>query len=106
LVPRDGPEHNYHRPSVDLLFRSAAQELGARAVGVLLTGMGADGAEGLRALFDRGAWTVAQQPGTCAADGMPRSGIERGGAKYVVAPDEMVGVLLNAQSGSKSCPRC
>jgi two-component system chemotaxis response regulator CheB len=101
LAPLDGPERNYHRPSVDVLFRSAASELGARAIGVLLTGMGADGAEGLRLLFDRGAWTVAQEPSTCAADGMPRSAIQRGGAKYVVTPDEMVGVLLRAHNGGK-----
>lgn len=96
LAPLEGPEHNYHRPSVDLLFRSAALHLGSRALGVLLTGMGSDGADGLRELFDQGAWTMAQDPGTCAADGMPRSAIERGGAKYVLAPEEMVGMLVRA----------
>ena len=82
--PRDG-----HRPSVTVLFESAAKTLGARAVGVLLTGMGRDGAEGLRALREAGARTICQDEETSVVFGMPAVAIELGAAE-VVAPVERI----------------
>ena len=81
----DQPRVNGHRPSVDVLFHSVAQELGAKAIGVLMTGMGDDGAAGLGAIHAAGGFTVAQSPETCVVDSMPRSAIERGFASKVVS---------------------
>jgi two-component system chemotaxis response regulator CheB len=92
----DGPEHNYHRPSADILFRSAAIHFGSAVIGVILTGMGADGSDGMRALLNAGAWTFAQNPSTCAADGMPRSAIAKGGVRAVLMPDELAGAMVRA----------
>lgn len=72
-----------HLPSVDVLFRSAAETLGAQAVGVLLTGMGSDGAQGLLAMSQAGAYTVAQDEATCTVFGMPRAAISLGAAAAV-----------------------
>lgn len=75
---------NRHRPSVDVLFDSVAQTSGAAAVGVLLTGMGADGARGLKKMRDAGACTIAQDEQTCVVFGMPREAIALGGAEFVL----------------------
>ncbi|HYD88809.1 MAG TPA: chemotaxis response regulator protein-glutamate methylesterase [Vitreimonas sp.] len=69
---------NGHRPSVDVLFTSVAQEIGARAVGVILTGMGKDGALGLKAMREAGARTLGQDESTCVVYGMPRAAFEIG----------------------------
>jgi two-component system, chemotaxis family, protein-glutamate methylesterase/glutaminase len=68
----DRPPVNRHRPSVDVLFHSCARYLGANAVGVILTGMGSDGARGLRAMRDAGAFTIAQDEASCVVFGMPK----------------------------------
>jgi two-component system chemotaxis response regulator CheB len=83
--PRDG-----HRPSATVLFESAARVLGRRAVGVLLTGMGRDGAEGLRVLREAGARTICQDEATSVVFGMPAAAIELGAAE-IVAPVERIG---------------
>jgi two-component system chemotaxis response regulator CheB len=80
----DGPLVCRHRPSVDVLFRSVAKAAGSAAVGVLLTGMGADGAEGLLEMKMAGAATVAQDEATCVVFGMPREAIARGAAGDVL----------------------
>lgn len=80
---------NRHRPSVDVLFRSAAQVLGAAAVGVLLTGMGKDGAEGLLRMRDAGAWTIAQDEASCVVYGMPREAALIGAVCEVQPLDEI-----------------
>ena len=80
----DQPRVNGHRPSADVLFHSVAQEFGSNAVGVLMTGMGEDGAAGLGALQAAGALTAAQSPDTCVVDSMPRSAIERGFVSKIV----------------------
>ena len=80
----DQPRVNGHRPSADVLFNSVAQEFGSNAVGVLMTGMGEDGAAGLGALQAAGALTAAQSPDTCVVDSMPRSAIERGFVSKIV----------------------
>jgi two-component system chemotaxis response regulator CheB len=73
------PEGLLHRPSVDMLMNSAAEVLGSRALGVLLTGMGADGAAGMTAIRQAGGLTIAQDEATCVVYGMPRVAVERGG---------------------------
>lgn len=82
---RPGDPVSGHRPSVDALFHSVAQNVGADAVGILLTGMGADGAKGLLAMAKAGAHTIAQDEATCTVFGMPRVAISLGAAN-VVAP--------------------
>src|SRR5579863_6772386 len=74
----DGPLVSRHRPSVDVLFRSVAISAGRKAVGVIMTGMGDDGAQGLREMKDAGAVTIAQDEATCVVFGMPREAILRG----------------------------
>jgi two-component system chemotaxis response regulator CheB len=75
---------NRHRPSVDVLFDSVAEVGGSAAVAALLTGMGADGARGLKRLRDAGARTIAQDEETCVVFGMPREAIQLGGAEWVL----------------------
>jgi two-component system, chemotaxis family, protein-glutamate methylesterase/glutaminase len=81
----DQPRVNGHRPSANVLFHSVAQEFGSSAIGVLMTGMGDDGAEGMGAIQAAGGMTIAQSPDTCIVDSMPRSAIERGFAGRVVS---------------------
>ena len=79
----DGQPVNRHKPSVDVLFHSVAEQIGKTAIGVILTGMGADGAKGLKAMRDKGSQTVAQSEDTCVVFGMPREAIKLGGAEVV-----------------------
>jgi two-component system chemotaxis response regulator CheB len=79
-----GSPVNRHRPSVDVLFRSAARQAGKNAVGVILTGMGRDGAAGMLEMREAGAWNVAQDEASCVVFGMPRIAIECGAVDRVV----------------------
>ena len=90
----DGALVSRHRPSVDVLFRSVAEAAGKNATGVLLTGMGADGADGLLAMKRRGATTIAQDERTSVVFGMPREAILRGAVDEVLALGEIAGVLV------------
>ena len=90
----DGPPVCRHRPSVEVLFRSVAQAAGPFAAGVIMTGMGDDGAGGLLELREAGALTVAQNEATCVVFGMPREAIRRGAAKYVVPLDSIATTLM------------
>jgi len=81
---KTGPAVNHHRPSVDVLFQSVARSAGSSAVGVLLTGMGADGAKGLLAMHEKGAYTLAQDEQTCVVFGMPREAIRLGAVDDVI----------------------
>jgi len=81
---KDGPLVNRHRPSVDVLFRSVAQCAGKNALGVIMTGMGDDGARGLKEMRDAGAKTVAQDEATCVVFGMPKEAIKIGAAASVL----------------------
>ncbi len=82
----DAPPRSHQRPSVDILFESVAERYGAGAIGMLLTGMGSDGAEGMAALHRAGALTLAQKPSSCAVDGMPSSAIKLGVVAYQDSP--------------------
>lgn len=77
---KDGPPVHFQRPSVDVLFRSVAQHAGSNATGVILTGMGADGAKGLLAMREAGAHTIAQDEQSCVVFGMPKEAIKLGAA--------------------------
>ena len=81
----EGPPVNRHRPSVDVLFRSVAKSAGENALGIIMTGMGNDGAVGLREMHDAGALTLAQDEATCVVFGMPKEAIKLGAADQVVS---------------------
>jgi len=85
----DGPPVSRHRPSVDVLFRSAANRAGKNAVGIIMTGMGDDGAAGMLEMRDAGAYTFAQDEKSCVVFGMPKEAIARGGVDEVVPLGEM-----------------
>ena len=87
-----------HRPSVDVLFRSAAQCAGSNAVGIIMTGMGDDGANGLLEMRKAGAFTVAQDEESCVVFGMPKEAIERGGAAKIVALGQIRSEIMRAAS--------
>jgi two-component system, chemotaxis family, protein-glutamate methylesterase/glutaminase len=80
----DGPLINRHRPSVDVLFRSVARFAGKNATGIILTGMGDDGARGLKEMLEAGAYTVAQDEETCVVYGMPKEAVKLGAVKKVL----------------------
>lgn len=92
---KDGPPVSRHRPSVDVLFRSAAQMAGPNAVGVLLTGMGDDGARGLLEMKTAGAATIAQNEETCIVFGMPKEAIQRGAADKILALDRIAHEIMH-----------
>jgi two-component system chemotaxis response regulator CheB len=85
----DDPPVNHHRPSVDTLFRSMAKVAGDQSIGVMLTGMGADGAQGMLAMSRQGAFTIAQDESSCVVFGMPRQAIALGAAREVLALGDM-----------------
>jgi two-component system chemotaxis response regulator CheB len=89
----DQPRVNGHRPSVDVLFHSVAREFGGKAVGVLMTGMGDDGAAGMGAVRSAGGYTIAQSLETCVVDSMPRSAIDRGFVSRVVSLQGIANIL-------------
>ncbi|CAK0751544.1 protein-glutamate methylesterase/protein glutamine deamidase [Gammaproteobacteria bacterium] len=90
----DGPLVNRHRPSVDVLFRSAARIAGRNAYGIIMTGMGDDGARGLQEMHVAGAYTVAQDEESCVVFGMPKEAIKLGGVDRVVPLDAIAGIIL------------
>jgi two-component system, chemotaxis family, protein-glutamate methylesterase/glutaminase len=98
VVLSDSAPVNGHRPSVDVLFHSVSQEFGPMSVGVLMTGMGEDGAEGLGAIKTAGGMTIAQSEDTCVVPGMPRAAILKGYANRIV-PLDTIGQHLVANFG-------
>jgi two-component system chemotaxis response regulator CheB len=94
IAAREAPKHAAHAPSVDTLFSSAARSAGRGALGVLLTGMGRDGAEGLLAIRRAGGFTIAQDAASCAVYGMPRAAAELGAAAAVLPLHAMPEALL------------
>jgi two-component system, chemotaxis family, protein-glutamate methylesterase/glutaminase len=91
----DGVPVNRHKPSVDVLFRSVAQNAGRNAIGVILTGMGKDGAKGLREMLDAGSQTIAQDEATSVVWGMPGEAVSLGAAEYVLALDNVATKILS-----------
>lgn len=92
---RQGDPISGHRPSVDALFQSVADVAGARAVGILLTGMGSDGANGLLAMHRAGAFTIAQDQASCTVFGMPRAAIALGAASQVLPLTQIASRVLS-----------
>jgi two-component system, chemotaxis family, protein-glutamate methylesterase/glutaminase len=92
---RDAP-HNGLRPSAGVLFRSVAERFGARAIGIILTGMGRDGAEELKLVADQGGLTIAQDEASCVVFGMPAEAIKLGAARFVLSPQKITDVLALA----------
>jgi len=92
------PPRNGLRPAVSVLFQSVAEQFGPRAAGILLTGMGRDGAEELKKMFDRGALTVAQDEASCVVFGMPGEAIRIGAAQFVRPPEQIANLLTQIES--------
>jgi two-component system chemotaxis response regulator CheB len=92
---KDGPLVNRHRPSVDVLFRSVAKFAGKNATGIIMTGMGDDGARGLKEMHDAGASTVAQDEATCVVFGMPKEAIKLGGVDRVMGLQDIPRAILS-----------
>ncbi len=105
LALSDAPSVRGHRPSVTLLFRSVAANYGARAIGILLTGMGDDGAAGLADLREAGAITVAQDKASSVVFGMPAAAIELGVVDHVLAPPNIPALLLRLTNEGGQPPR-
>jgi len=80
----DGPLVSRHRPSVDVLFRSTAKSAGRNALGIIMTGMGDDGAAGLKEMHDAGACTIAQDEASCVVYGMPKEAVKRGAVDRIL----------------------
>jgi two-component system chemotaxis response regulator CheB len=96
----DGPQVSRHRPSVDVLFRSVAQLAGRNAMGMLLTGMGDDGARSLLEMKEAGAYTVAQDEDSSIVFGMPKEAIQRGAAQRVLSLSRMAGEIMAFAQGA------
>jgi two-component system chemotaxis response regulator CheB len=94
----DGPHVSRHRPSVDVLFRSVAQNAGRNAMGIILTGMGDDGARGLLEMREAGAYTVAQDEDTSIVFGMPKEAIQRGAAMKILPLGRVAGDIVSHAS--------
>jgi len=92
---QDGDPVNRHKPSVEVLFKSAARVVGPNAVGIMLTGMGADGATAMREMRDAGAYCVAQDEATCVVFGMPREAIAAGAVQEVLPLTKITGHLMD-----------
>ncbi len=102
VVLNDGAPVNGHRPSVDVLFHSVAQEFSLTSVGVLMTGMGEDGAAGLGAIKAAGGMTIAQSEESCVVGGMPRAAIAKGYANRIVPLDGLAAYLLSQYGTDKT----
>jgi len=98
----DADPVNRHRPSVDVLFHSVAKYGGRNAVGVILTGMGNDGAAGMLAMHQAGAWTIAQNETSCVVFGMPREAIHAGGVSEVVELSQISQQMLAKMSAGQA----
>ncbi|WP_301102565.1 chemotaxis response regulator protein-glutamate methylesterase [Propionivibrio sp.] len=91
----DGPLVNRHKPSVDVLFRSVAKFAGANALGIIMTGMGDDGARGLKEMHDAGARTIAQDEASCVVFGMPKEAIKLGAVDLTLPLDQIPAAIVS-----------
>ena len=98
---KDGPLVSRHRPSVDVLFRSTAQAAGKNALGIIMTGMGDDGAHGLKELHDTGALTVAQDEASCVVYGMPKEAVRLGGTDGELPLSAIPDLIIQSPNRSK-----
>ncbi|WKJ92483.1 chemotaxis response regulator protein-glutamate methylesterase [Methylomonas montana] len=98
---KDGPLVTRHRPSVDVLFRSTAQAAGKNALGIIMTGMGDDGAHGLKELHDTGALTVAQDEASCVVYGMPKEAVKLGGTDGELSLSAIPNLIIQSPSRTK-----
>jgi two-component system chemotaxis response regulator CheB len=96
---KEGPLVRRHRPSVDVLFRSAARYAGSNAVGVIMTGMGDDGAAGMKEMKAAGAFTIAQDEATCVVFGMPQEAIKLGGVDKVMPLEGIAAAVARVAAG-------
>ena len=96
---KSGPRVCLQRPSVNVLFKSVARYAGRNAVGVIMTGMGSDGAAGLKEMRDSGAETVAQDKASCVVFGMPKAAMELGAVKHTVALNRIAHKILELTDG-------
>ena len=96
----DGPVVNRHKPSVDVLFRSVARFAGANALGIIMTGMGDDGARGLKEMHDAGARTIAQDEASCVVFGMPKEAIKLGGVDLILPLDQIPSAIVDHSKGA------
>jgi two-component system chemotaxis response regulator CheB len=97
---RDGPLVNRHRPSVDVLFRSVAKSAGKNAIGIIMTGMGDDGAAGLHEMHQVGSYTIAQDEETCVVFGMPKEAIKLGGVDKVTSLQGIIAEIINLKQAA------
>jgi two-component system chemotaxis response regulator CheB len=104
VTVKDGPLVCYQRPSVDVLFSSVAEAAGRHAVGVILTGMGSDGAQGLKKMQSAGAATIAQDEASCVVFGMPMQAIRLGAADRVVPLELVARTIRTVLIGSGNAP--
>ena len=93
VVVADGPPVNRHKPAVDVLFRATAECAGSDALGIILTGMGDDGARGMKAMHERGARTIAQDEESCVVFGMPKEAIKLGAVDEVLPLGGVAGAI-------------
>jgi len=93
---KEGPLVCRHRPSVDVLFRSASRFVGKNAVGVIMTGMGDDGARGMKEMKENGSFNIAQDEKTCVVFGMPNEAIKRGGVDSIIPLQQLTSAAINA----------
>ncbi len=99
---KDGPPVNRHKPSVDVLFRSGVNSAGPNAVAVIMTGMGNDGAKGMKELHDVGAYTIAQDEATCTVYGMPKAAVELGAVDRIVPLDKIAPLIIGLWQEAKA----
>lgn len=92
---KDGPLVSRHRPSVDVLFRSAARYAGKNAIGIIMTGMGDDGSKGMKEMHDAGSYNIAQDEATCIVYGMPGEAVKAGAVDKIVPLQDIAQTMLN-----------
>jgi len=91
----DSPKVNHHRPAIDILFQSVAETVGKEALGVILTGMGKDGAEGLLQMYQKGSFTIAQDEKTSVVYGMPKEAVNLGAVSAILPIEEIAFEIIS-----------